>query len=173
MSYEGGKLKPWFDRTPNERFCRRAAGAGGRALMINIREKTPVDTGELRRSIRQGALRIKTDARGRRVFESPVSTHLGYAAPIEYGWGLWGPHHARYPIRPKNPDGWLHWVDPVTGKDVFRKIVWHPGAPGAHMFVGGAGVTEKELPMIIRPSLARWKLEVEHQNRSGVRSFLP
>lgn len=175
MSYEGGRLAPWFDTTPNDRFCRRAAGDGGRVLEHRIRENTPEDTGALRASIRQQPLVIIWAGGKPHHYESHVSTDLDYAPPIEYGWGLWGPQHAKYRIRPKAwPHGWLHWVDPETGQDVFRKEVWHPGAPGAHMFVIGAGLTQAELPEIVAQPLARWRREVENQNRSGrMRSHLP
>ena len=36
-----------------------------------------------------------------------------YAGFIEYGRG---------PVRPLDPDGWLHWIDKDTGKDVFAKF---------------------------------------------------
>ena len=36
-----------------------------------------------------------------------------YAGYIEYGRG---------PVRPLKPDGWLHWIDKDTGKDVFAKF---------------------------------------------------
>lgn len=42
-----------------------------------------------------------------------VGTREEYAGYIEYGRG---------PIRPKDPDGWLHWIDKQTGKDVFAKF---------------------------------------------------
>ena len=42
-----------------------------------------------------------------------LGTREDYAGYIEYGRG---------PVRPKDPDGWLHWVDKQTGKDVFVKF---------------------------------------------------
>src|SRR3990167_7942249 len=42
-----------------------------------------------------------------------IGSDIDYAEYIEYGRG---------PVRPKNPDGWLHWIDKQTGKDVFRKF---------------------------------------------------
>ena len=42
-----------------------------------------------------------------------VGSDIDYAEYIEYGRG---------PVRPKNPDGWLHLIDKQTGKDVFRKF---------------------------------------------------
>src|SRR3954469_10047683 len=87
VGYEGGRLAPWFDTRPVDRFCRRAAHAGGRTLQFHVRAHTPVDTGNLRDSIKQERLVVFTDARGRKVYESKVSTDEEYAAPIEHGWG--------------------------------------------------------------------------------------
>lgn len=42
-----------------------------------------------------------------------LGTREDYAGYIEYGRG---------PVRPKDPDGWLHWIDKDTGKDVFAKF---------------------------------------------------
>ena len=42
-----------------------------------------------------------------------VGTNEEYAGYIEYGRG---------PIKPLDPDGWLHWIDKDTGKDVFAKF---------------------------------------------------
>ena len=42
-----------------------------------------------------------------------IGTDVDYAGYIEYGRG---------PVRPLNPDGWLHWIDKQTGKDVFAKF---------------------------------------------------
>ena len=42
-----------------------------------------------------------------------IGTDVDYANYIEYGRG---------PIRPLKEDGWLHWIDKETGKDVFAKF---------------------------------------------------
>ena len=42
-------------------------------------------------------------------------------------------------IQPKNPNGWLHWIDPKTGQDVFAKMVNHPGT-AAKPFLGPAAL---------------------------------
>lgn len=42
-----------------------------------------------------------------------IGTDVDYAGYIEYGRG---------PVRPLNPDGWLHWIDKQSGKDVFAKF---------------------------------------------------
>lgn len=42
-----------------------------------------------------------------------VGTDSDYASYIEYGRG---------PVRPLKEDGWLHWIDKQTGKDVFAKF---------------------------------------------------
>lgn len=167
MSYTGGRLAPWFDTGPNDRFCRRLARRGGDRMTELTRENTPVDTGALRQSIKQKPVVKVLNQWGDSVWSSGCETDLDYGPPIEHGWGLWGPKHAKYPITPKTPGGWLHWVDPHTGEDRFAKLVMHPGAPGAHMFAIAAGLTEAQLGTIAEPELARWAKEVERQNRSG------
>ena len=42
-----------------------------------------------------------------------IGTEEDYAWYIEYGRG---------PVRPLKQDGWLHWIDKQTGKDVFAKF---------------------------------------------------
>ena len=42
-----------------------------------------------------------------------IGSDLPYAGYIEYGRG---------PVRPLKEDGWLHWIDKQTGKDVFAKF---------------------------------------------------
>ena len=42
-----------------------------------------------------------------------VGSREPYAGYIEYGRGS---------VRPLDPDGWLHWIDKDTGKDVFAKF---------------------------------------------------
>lgn len=165
MSYEGGRLAPWFSPGPNDRFCRRAAHAGGQRFTTVVKEKTPVDTAHLRDSMKQKPVIRLVDSRGRVLYESGPYTEVEYAPYVENGTGLWGPKHAKYLIEPKKPDGWLHWVN-AMGEDVFAKRVWHPGSPGAHMFAIGAGIVEAELPEIVGPYLLRWRLEVERQNKS-------
>jgi hypothetical protein len=166
VSYEGGRLAPWFDTAPNRRFGIRAADRGGEYYTARVRERTPVDSGNLRDSIKQKPVTIRTDSRGRRVYESGAETDVEYGPSIEHGWGLWGPSHAKYLIKPRRPGGWLHWVDPHTGEDRFARRVMHPGAPGAHMFAVAAGVTEANFEAVVRAELLRWAVEVERQNKS-------
>lgn len=168
MSYEGGRLRPWFGRDPNDRFCRRACERGADAFKTNVETRTPIDTGRLRSSYATKPVARGMDERGDPMWTSGVETDVEYAPYVEHGTGLWGPQHRKYEIRPKDPDGTLHWVDPRTGRDVFAKRVMHPGSPGAHMFSVGAAATEAELPALLNPLLVRWAREVEIQNRTGI-----
>lgn len=165
MGYEGGRLAPWFQTGPVDRFCRRAAHSGGRTLQFHTKAHTPVETGALRDSIIQHPVVVIVDGRGRKIYESRISTDKDYGPAREHGSGLWGPKQAKYPIVPKNPDGWLHWVN-KAGEDVFSKGVMHPGSPGAHMFVVGGAITENALDSIVRPHLERWAKETARQNKS-------
>lgn len=70
----------------------------------NLQNNTNIDSGSLLSSI------IILDEQKNMII---VGTNTEYAWYIEYGRG---------PIRPKDPDGWLHWIDKQTGKDVFAKF---------------------------------------------------
>jgi len=70
----------------------------------NLQTNTNINSGTLLSSIR-----ILDEGQNYIV----VGTDLDYAEYIEYGRG---------PVRPLNEDGWLHWIDKRTGKDVFAKF---------------------------------------------------
>lgn len=159
-------MSPWFDSTPTVAFGLAAAGAGAKRLTALVKKNTPVDEGILIASIEETPTVILKDALGRTVYQSGTHTDLDRAPHTEYGTGLWGPHHAKYEIRPKKPGGFLHWVNDA-GQDVFAKRVMHPGSPGAHMFAIGVAVAEAEFDRIVGPHLRRWAREVERQNHSG------
>lgn len=165
MAYTGGRLTPWFSAGPVHRFCHDAAQEGGRRFKDAVRDRTPVDTGRLRDSYEEKPVTVVEEPQGR-VYESGPFTEVEYGPFAEHGTGLWGPKHAKYEIRPKDPDGFLHWVDPNTGQDVFAKRVMHPGSPGAHMFQIAAAETEAMLEEIVQARLEAWAAETEQQNRS-------
>lgn len=83
-----------------------------------------------------------------------IETHVEYAPHVEYGTGLWGPHHAKYPIRPKKAK-MLSWINPLTGKRVFSSFVMHPGSPGQHMLAIGASRAEAQAEGTIERTLER------------------
>jgi hypothetical protein len=168
MAYVGGSLAPWFDSGPNLRFLRRGAARGGERLTTLTEMNTPVDTGRLRGSWRTKPVMLLVDSRGRTAARSGTETSVDYAPYVEYGTGLWGPKGTPYEIRPKKPDGWLHWKDAKTGEDVFARRVMHPGSPGNHMVAIAVGILEGELDRVLQPLLLRWAAEVERQN-PGVR----
>lgn len=149
------------------RACFAMADAGGEAMVRHVKSFTPVDTGELRESIYQlpvtasGHVGI-TGVGGE--YSSGAATDVGYAEFVERGTGLFGPFHTTYTIRPKTPDGWLRWIDPVTGRPVFAKEVVHKGSEGAFMFVKGVAATEAEIDRIVAPALSKWAFEQEHSN---------
>jgi Bacteriophage HK97-gp10, putative tail-component len=150
------------------RACRSMADKGGERMTTHVKQNTPVRFGTLRASITQKLTVVYPTPRGM-AYESGAETEIEYAPYVEYGTGLWGPRHAKYEIKPKRPDGWLRWIDPVTGDPVFAKRVMHPGSPGNHMFLIGEALTEHEFEQFAEPILARWATEVERQNHSGLR----
>lgn len=70
----------------------------------NLQNNTNINTGDLLSSI---MILEENDN------EIVIGTRSDYAGYIEYGRG---------PVRPKDPDGWLHWIDKSSGKDVFAKF---------------------------------------------------
>ncbi len=70
----------------------------------NLQNNTNINSGDLLSSI---MILEENDN------EIVIGTRSEYAGYIEYGRG---------PVRPKDPDGWLHWIDKSSGKDVFAKF---------------------------------------------------
>lgn len=173
MPYVGAKLEDFFHQEPVDRVLVKMADRGGDKLKEWIVRNTPIGRGgstdpfhsydvpgRLRASWRREPL---TRTRKGRLtgWKAVVSTSVPYAPHVEWGTGLWGPEHAKYEIKPKKPNGWLHWFDPKTGKDVFAKRVMHPGSPGAHMIAIATQMVEAEFDHIVEDLLAEWAREQE------------
>jgi hypothetical protein len=145
----------------------------GERFRLNIEDNTPVETGALRSSYRitpvdygmvhtaKGAPSAVLDM----AWSGTVYTEISYAEYVERGTGLWGPRGMKYEIKPKHPDGLLHWVTP-TGLHVFAKHVWHPGSPGAAMFRIGAVITEHEADEWSHRALRDWERAVGDDARA-------
>jgi hypothetical protein len=146
----------------------RLASDGLERFRHNIETNTPVNTGALRSSYRLTPVHygaVSSGAGGRiasMAWTGTVYTEVGYAEFVERGTGLYGPEHKMYEIKPKTPDGVLHWVMPGGGH-VFAKHVWHPGSPGAAMFRIGAVLTEHEVDEWAHRALREWERSVAHR----------
>lgn len=162
MPYIGGELAPLFNNAPVREACYALADKGGERMTALVKMNTPVRFGHLRASIKQKPVVVGRPTRRGIAYESGAETDVEYAPYVEHGTGLWGPRHAKYEIKPKRPDGWLRWLDPVTGDPIFAKRVMHPGSPGNHMFAFGAAITEHELERFAQPILTRWAFAQEH-----------
>lgn len=183
MGYEGQKLSDFMEHAKRETTvaAHEMADEGAKRLVSRVKENTPIGEnrgapaeppGHLRESIKQSAMHVYTEA-GDRVYGSGAETDVSYGIYVEEGTGLWGPSHAKYVIRPKNPGGWLSWITPhgftrrdgtvvAPGTRVFAKEVLHPGSVGAHMFAIGSAIVEHEWRSLIAdPALDRWKVRVE------------
>lgn len=182
MGYEGGRIAPWVERAKEatDRANRDIAEEGGRRMVAWTKRNTPVERFlkdlahpyHLRDKIDLKLLRVYTITGGSVVYESGAETTVEYAPYVEEGTGKWGPSHAPYIIRPKNPFGFLSWIasKPFTRRDgthvrvgdrVFAKEVLHPGSPGAHMFAIGAAMVEHEFEQFAGGRLEEWAREVE------------
>jgi hypothetical protein len=181
-------------RKPTERACARMAEDGSKHWLRVTKANTPVqdhlkqiatyhnghytrieDPGHLRDSIDLRELRVYYSVpHAGMIYEQGVDTNVSYAPYVEEGTGLWGPLHAKYRIRPRNPAGWLSWITrkPVrlksgrlvpAGTRMFAKEVLHPGSPGQHMFAIGAAMTEAAFHEFTRGGLTDWKRDSERE----------
>jgi hypothetical protein len=132
----------------------------GEALEKEIVALTPVDTGQLKESWHRGPVRVALSETGHVVWEISVSTEKDYAPYVEHGTGIYGPKHAKYPIRPKKPGGWLHWIG-KDGEDVFAKLVMHQGSPGQHMVAKAVAGLLITLFAVGEPLLQEWVREAQ------------
>lgn len=150
---------------------RRMASDGLDRLRHNVGINTPVDTGALRGSYRIGDIDyapVRTSRLIEMAWTGRVYTEVEYAEYVERGTGLWGPAHAPYVIRPKDPGGLLSWVTP-DGHRIYAKEVVHPGSPGAAMFRIGAIVTEHEADEWSYEALREWERSVGPGHRGTLR----
>lgn len=157
-------------RGPTDRAAHRLADRVGARMAQRTIENTPVDTGDLRRDIRQKLVVIYVDELGRKVYESGSETGLYYGPYVEEGTGLWGPRHMKYEIKPRDPNGWLVFeprapMGPFgeiegAGHKVYVKKVMHPGSPGNHMFAIGAAMAEHEVEIIAADVMSTWRAEI-------------
>jgi hypothetical protein len=164
VAYIGGKLAPFFENAPNERAMRNI-------VRVSIREgakiaelNTPVDTGDLAAHWEVGKHISRAATLVGVGWEGTWYNDLEYAVYVEHGTGLWGPEHRKYLIVPKTPGGTLHWVNKLSGQDVFAKAVLHPGSEGAHMLAKSAAAVEATWTRTARPVMRNWVREVEGQN---------
>lgn len=70
-----------------------------------LQQNRNIDSGTLLAS-------VKILSEDRTAMKAVVGSDVWYSIFIEFGRGE---------VRPRDPDGWLHWIDKDTGKDVFAK----------------------------------------------------
>lgn len=164
MPYVGGSLASLFGKVPQAATAKCAEGIarkGGDRLRELAEMNTPVKTGKLR-----GAWKAGPVVRGNHLFGPSYSVaatnDTDYAAYVEEGTGLYGPKHAKYEIKPKDPAGTLAFKG-ADGKWVFAKRVMHPGSRGNHMLAIAAHVVEFEVDsgMLAQAELEEWARAVE------------
>jgi hypothetical protein len=159
MPYVGGSLRSLFDKKQQLATKDSMAEMATKAAEFWVEatsERTPVATGVLKGSW----YKLPTKWVGSKV-ESGIASNIGYAPHVEYGTGLYGPKAAKYPILPKKPGGFLRWIDPKTGKEVFARKVMHPGSPGAYMVSnGGSRLSAATGTGLFDASLAYWESKI-------------
>lgn len=162
MPYVGGSLRSLFDqrqRDATKDAMRSMADSAITTWKEATVKATPVDTGLLK----QSWYTLGPKDAGQTV-ETSLQTNIDYAPHVEFGTGLYGPKAAKYPILPKKPGGFLRWVDPKTGKEVFARKVMHPGSPGAYMLTKGANATSAAISAgLFGADLKKWQETVVRQ----------
>lgn len=159
MPYVGQSVSDFFGpvaQAATGDAARKMCDKGGEAIKDHATTLTPVKTGRLRAgwkrspSIDMGA-----------GWSTDISNDVEYAGYVENGTGLYGPSHAKYLIRPKNPGGMLRWVG-KDGKIHFAAYVMHPGSPGRYMLATSMNVVEAEADgPLFNDVLGEWVQEVE------------
>jgi Bacteriophage HK97-gp10, putative tail-component len=161
MPYVGGSLVSLFDEGQQSRTrlaMRRMVRRGTERMKAVATINTPVQTSKLRQSWYELPVTRTTPVEG---YESGIASDVEYAPHVEYGTGLWGPQHRKYPILPKHAD-FLAWRDPRTGEWIRAKRVMHPGSPGNHMVAIAASVVESELESgLVDSILDHWARSIE------------
>lgn len=163
MPYVGGSLTTLFDAAAQAltaAAAKKMAEEGGDHVMSVTRMNTPVRSGELRASWKRSPVAPEPTVDGAG-WHTAVSTDVSYAPFVEHGTGLFGPKHAPYIIKPKNPGGTLRFV--VDGRIMFAKEVLHPGSPGNHMLEIGMLVTQAAMEggELFHATLEEWARGVE------------
>ena len=171
--YYGPKLDEVFDEKPLTRALYRMADKGGDRLHEFIVAFTPIRTGNLATSWYRKPVAVRYHGPSP-AFTSSVVTDVDYAPYVNYGTGLWGPEHRKYLIEPHAPNKFLSWIDPLTGRRVFARRVWHPGSEGHHMIEKAGSVIHATLNEMMMPELERYKREAEAAALESMRGvFIP
>lgn len=160
--YIGPDLAALFEPELAKRAAHRITDAAGDAMHDHAVQNTPIRTGNLRSAWYRERTKIEPSPFGAAdMYSSRIANDVSYAGFVNYGTGLWGPQKRKYLIVPKVPGGLLSWINPLTGRRVFARHVWHPGSPGQFMVENAAAKTEATLGSIAEPHLEAFKREQE------------
>ena len=169
--YIGPYLPDLFAQEPLDRALWKMADTGGDRLHEYIVAFTPIRTGNLATSwYRKPVLRELHGTAP--AYNATVSTDVDYAPYVNYGTGLWGPEHRKYLIEPHAPNQFLSWIDPLTGRRVFARRVWHSGSEGHHMIEKGGSMVHATLNEMMLPELETYKREAEAAALESMRGLV-
>lgn len=178
MGYEGDRLAPLFSSEPSRIAARRMAKRGNEVLLATTVQNTPIDDspfpsrppGTARRSWREKPVGVPRVSLREEVYETGIETEDDVAVYLEYGTGLWGPKHAKYPILPKTPGGMLSFYSRKTGEWVLAHAVMHPGIHPQRPLATGVALTEHVLPEMMQPILEEMVAAAELRARTAVKA---
>jgi hypothetical protein len=170
VAYRGDEMADLFRPGPLERAVHDVADEVADELHSRVAELSPIDESGRGRG---GNLKTswykeppigsrKATVAGEAVYRAWVRTDVDYAAHVEWGTGLWGPHASKYEIKPKLPGGTLSWIN-RAGLRVYARRVMHPGSPGRHMMQNAAAQTQARLERIAEGPMRRWRREQERR----------
>lgn len=174
MGYSGARLAPLFSPRPAKRAARRMTGRAVEEWRANVVQNTPIDDspypsrppGTARKSWRTKPVVGPLVTLSADTYLSGVETEDDVASFLETGTGLYGPKGQAYVIKPKDPDGYLHFFDRKSGEWVFAKQVLHPGIHAQKPLAVGTVITEHELARTLQPTLLDWIKEQEALGRA-------
>lgn len=169
MGYSGARLAGMFSPVPARRAARRMAHRSVIEWHANVVQNTPIDDapypsrppGTARRSWKARLVVGPIHTLSMDTYISGIETEDDVASFLETGTGLYGPKGQAYVIKPKDPEGYLHFFNRKTGEWVFAKQVLHPGIHAQRPLATGTVITEHELARTLQPTLLEWIREQE------------
>jgi hypothetical protein len=157
MPYVGGDVSSFFGaeaQAATSDAARKMTDKAGQTLEQLASGFTPTKTGKLKAGWHRDPTTPKDNG-----WTTSVSNDVDYAAYVENGTGLYGPKHAKYLIKPKNPGGTLRFE--IGGRIVFAKFVMHPGSPGKYMMLRSLNMLDVGAEALFAATLEEWTHEIE------------
>lgn len=174
MGYSGAKLTSMFSPDLSEFAAVAIANAGADLILSEVKQNTPIDDSPFP-SRPPGTARAawhKKPFTSSKVgsawhYNTGVETEDKVAVYLEYGTGLYGPHHTAYKITPKNPGGMLRFYWRRYGAWYTLPSVTHPGIHPQRPLATAMALAETRLPAHVEPIMQTWIRAAELKAKTG------